>query len=124
MSETLQERKKIRDTMTSLLLSERAPPDWGLHRELATIVDKRGTSAENALKEGTALSPNQDPALSAKVTTGGLSAPASRWKAGCHLLWIDGSWPAVHAPLLSINVEEPWGSHSGRKTKGHFLARQ
>jgi hypothetical protein len=32
----------------SLLLSERAPPDWGLHPELATMVDRRGTSAENA----------------------------------------------------------------------------
>jgi hypothetical protein len=40
--------KKIRDTMTSLLLSERAPPDWSLHPELATKVDRRGTSAENA----------------------------------------------------------------------------
>jgi hypothetical protein len=40
--------KKIRDTMASLLLSERAPPDWDLYPELATIVDRRGTSAENA----------------------------------------------------------------------------
>jgi hypothetical protein len=40
--------KKIRDTMASLLLSERAPPDWGLYPELATVVDSRGTSAENA----------------------------------------------------------------------------
>jgi hypothetical protein len=40
--------KKIRDIMTSLLLSERAPPDWGLHPELATMVERRGTSAENA----------------------------------------------------------------------------
>jgi hypothetical protein len=35
--------------------------------------------------------PNWDPVLSAKVTTGSLSAPISRWKVGCHLLWIDGS---------------------------------
>jgi hypothetical protein len=40
--------KKIRDTMASLLLSERAPPDWGLNPELDTMVDRRGTSAENA----------------------------------------------------------------------------
>jgi hypothetical protein len=33
---------------------------------------------------------NQDPVLSAKVITGGLSAPISRCKMGCHLLWIDG----------------------------------
>jgi hypothetical protein len=38
---------KIRDTMASLLLSERAPPNWGLHPELATMVDRTGTSAEN-----------------------------------------------------------------------------
>jgi hypothetical protein len=40
--------KKIRDTIASLWLSERAPPKWGLHPELATMVDRRGTSAENA----------------------------------------------------------------------------
>jgi hypothetical protein len=40
--------KKIRDTMASLLLSERAPPDWGLYPELATMGDRRGTSAKNA----------------------------------------------------------------------------
>jgi hypothetical protein len=37
--------KKIRETMASLLLSERAPTDWGLHPELAA---RRGISAENA----------------------------------------------------------------------------
>jgi hypothetical protein len=40
--------KKIRDTMASLLLSERTPPDWGLYPEPATTVERRGTSAENA----------------------------------------------------------------------------
>jgi hypothetical protein len=73
---------------------------------------------------GDSPTPNQDPALSAKVTTGGLSAPASRWKARCHLLWIDGSQPPVHAPLLGIDVEELPGSHGGRKTKDHFPPRQ
>jgi hypothetical protein len=66
--------------MTSLLLSERAPPNWVLHPELGTVVDKRGTSAEDAQKEdslGVSPAPNQDPALSAKVTTGGLSTPVS-----------------------------------------------
>jgi hypothetical protein len=41
-------QKKIRDTMASLLLLERAPLDWGLNPELDTMVDRRGTSAENA----------------------------------------------------------------------------
>jgi hypothetical protein len=40
--------KKIKDTMASLQLSERAPPDLGLHPELDTMVDRRGTSAKNA----------------------------------------------------------------------------
>jgi hypothetical protein len=40
--------KKIRDTMASLLLSERAPPYWGLYPEPPTMVGRRGTSAENA----------------------------------------------------------------------------
>jgi hypothetical protein len=40
--------KKIRDTVASLLFSERTPPDWGLNPEPATMEDRRGTSAENA----------------------------------------------------------------------------
>jgi hypothetical protein len=63
-----------------------------------------------------------DPTLSAKVTTGGLSAPVSRWKVRCHLLWIDGSRLPVHAPLLGINVE-PHDSCYHTK-KDHFPARQ
>jgi hypothetical protein len=58
--------KKIRDTMTSLLLSERALSDWGLYPELAAMVDRRGTSAENALKGDSPVNsptPNWDPAL-------------------------------------------------------------
>jgi hypothetical protein len=38
----------------------------------------------------------------------------------CYLLWIDGSWLPVHAPLLGINVEEPHGSHYDRKPKIFF----
>jgi hypothetical protein len=68
--------------MTSLQLSGRAQPNWGQHSKLATIVeDRRGTSAENAQKgvsPGDSPAPLQDPALSAKVTTGSLSAPVSR----------------------------------------------
>jgi hypothetical protein len=81
--------------MTSSQLSGSAPPNWGLYLELATIVDRRGTSTENAQKgdsPGDSPGPHWDLALSAKVTTGGLIAPISRWKVGCHLLWIDGSW--------------------------------
>jgi hypothetical protein len=92
---TKKRKKDKKDTVTSSQLSGSAPPNWGLHPELATIVDRRGTSAENAKKGdrlGDSPSPHRDPALSAKVTTGGLSAPISRWKVGCHLLWIDGSW--------------------------------
>jgi hypothetical protein len=91
------------------------------------MVDRRGTSAENVQKGdslGDSPASNQDPAFSAKVTTGGLSAPVFRWKERCHLLWIDGSRPPVHVPLLGINVEEPHGSHYDKKAKDHFLARQ
>jgi hypothetical protein len=42
----------------------------------------------------------------------------------CHLLWIDGSQPPVHALLLGIDVEEPHGSHYDKKPKDHFPARQ
>jgi hypothetical protein len=80
--------------MTSLQLSKKSPPYWGLHLEFATIVDRRGTSTGNAKRgdsPGDRPAPNQDPVLSARVTTGGLSAHISRWKVRCHLLWIDGS---------------------------------
>jgi hypothetical protein len=93
--------------MTSLQLSEKAPPNWGLHLEFATVVDRRGTSTGNAKREdslGDSPAPNRDPALSARVTTGGLSARVSRWKVRCHLLWIDGSRPPVYALLLGIHV--------------------
>jgi hypothetical protein len=43
-------KKKIRDIMTSLLLSEKAPPNWGLHPKLATMVERRGT-LQRMLKE-------------------------------------------------------------------------
>jgi hypothetical protein len=66
--------------------------------------------------------PHQDRALSAKVTTGGLSAPVFRWKAGCHLLWIDGSWGLLfQAPLLNINVKEPQVTIMVEKWKVIFL---
>jgi hypothetical protein len=57
--------------------------------------------------KGDSPTPNQDPALSARVTTGDLSAPITRWKARHHLLGIDSSWPPVHAPLINIDIEEP-----------------
>jgi hypothetical protein len=71
--------------MTSLQLSGRVPPNGGLYLEFATIVDRKGTCVENAQKgysPGDSPGPHWDLALSAKVTTGGLSAPVSRWKAG------------------------------------------
>jgi hypothetical protein len=110
--------------MTSLQLSQRALSNWGLHPKLATMVDRRGTSAENAQKgvsPGDSPTPNRDPALSAKVTTGGLTAPISRWKVGCHLQWIDGSRPPVQAPLLNISVKAPRRSHNGSEAKVIFL---
>jgi hypothetical protein len=96
--------------MTSLQFSEKAPPNWGLHLEFATTVDRRGTSTENAKRgdsPGDSSAPNRDPALSARVTTGGLSVCVSRWKVRYHLLWIDGSQPPFYVPLLGIHVEEP-----------------
>jgi hypothetical protein len=44
ITRTLLPERKIRDIMTSLL----PPPDWGLYPELATMVDRRGISADNA----------------------------------------------------------------------------
>jgi hypothetical protein len=87
----LKRERRIKDTMTSSQLSGSVPPDWGLYPKLATFVDRRGISAENTQKGdslGDSPGLHQDPALSAKVTTGGLSAPVSRWKAGYHLLWM------------------------------------
>jgi hypothetical protein len=77
--------KRIRNIRTSSQLSGSTPPNGGLHPELATIVDRRGTSAENAQKgdsPGDIPSAHQDLALSAKVTTGGLSAPSPGGRRG------------------------------------------
>jgi hypothetical protein len=87
--------------MTSLLLSERAPLDWGLHPKLGTMVDRRGTSAENAQKgdsPGESPTPNWDPALSAKVTTGGLIAPPpdGRWGATFYGMMGPGPLSRLH----------------------------
>jgi hypothetical protein len=63
--------------------------------ELATIVDRKGTSADNPLKgnsPGDSPGPHWDLELSENVPTGGLNAPFYRWKVGCHLLWIDVFW--------------------------------
>jgi hypothetical protein len=118
------ERKRQKITMTSLQLSEKAPPNWGLHLEFATMVDRRGTFTGNAKRgdsPGDSPTPLWDPAFSARVTTGGLSAPVSRWKVRCLLLRIYVSQTPVHAPLLGIHVEEPQGSHNGREAKVIFL---
>jgi len=59
--------------MTSLL----PPPDWELHLDLAPWWTG-GAFLQRMLKgdsQGDNPTPNQDPALSAKITTGGLSAP-------------------------------------------------
>jgi hypothetical protein len=74
---------------------------------------------------GDSPAPNQDLILSAKVTTGGLSAPISRWKVRCHLLWIDGSQPPVHAPLLASMLRRLMVAiiiHTQKKPKDHFPA--
>jgi hypothetical protein len=82
-------KDKKTPTMTKSQLSGSAPPNGGLHPKLATIVDRRGNSTGNAQKGG---QPGRQPwPPPTKVTTRGLSAPVSRWKAGCHYLWFDGS---------------------------------
>jgi hypothetical protein len=111
--------------MTSLQLSGSALPNWGLYLELATIVNKRGTSTENAKKGdslGDSPSPYWDPVLSAKVTT--LSVHVSRWKVGGHLLWIDGPWGLLFSFHFLVLMLKSLGSHNGRKAKGHFPPRQ
>jgi hypothetical protein len=59
--------KRHQDLIAAL---KEGPTDWGLHPKLATIVNRRGTSAKNAQKGdslGDSPTPNQDPALSAKI---------------------------------------------------------
>jgi hypothetical protein len=48
MSGTLLTGEKKDKRHHGLITALRAPPDWGLNPELATVVDRRGTSAENA----------------------------------------------------------------------------
>jgi hypothetical protein len=78
--------KKIRDTMASLLLSERVPPDWGLYPELATVVDGRGHFCRECLKGdslGDSPAPDQDPAL----------CKGNHWRSKCPRHQMEGEVP-------------------------------
>jgi hypothetical protein len=80
--------------MTSLQLSGSAPPDRGLYPELATIVDKSGTSAGNVQKGdslGDSVGPYQNLVLSANATTGDLSASHLQMEDRVPPPMIDGS---------------------------------
>jgi hypothetical protein len=81
--------KKIRDTMVSLLLSERALPGWGLYPQLATMVDRRGISAENAQKRGQLrrqphLQPGPCPLCK-----------GNHWRSKCPCLQMEGEVPPL-----------------------------
>jgi hypothetical protein len=92
---TKKREKDKKDTMTSLQLLGSAPPDWGLHPKLATIVGMKGTSAENAQKgdsQEDSPNPQLGPCPLCKGNHWRSKSPVSRWKGGCHLLWIVGSW--------------------------------
>jgi hypothetical protein len=81
----LTQEKKITDTMASLLLSDRAPPDWGLYSELATMVDRRVISAENVQGDSPGVSP---------PPTGTLpSLQGNHWRSKCPCLQMDGEVP-------------------------------
>jgi hypothetical protein len=78
-------------------------------------VERRETSTENAQKgdsPGDSFGSHWDLALSTKVVIRGLSAPISRWKVGCDLLWTDGSWGLLSRlhfltePQITIIVEK------------------
>jgi hypothetical protein len=58
---TKRREKDKGNIMTSLLLSERVPPNWDLHSQLATILDIGGTSLENALKGDSPRQPCPQP---------------------------------------------------------------
>jgi hypothetical protein len=61
---------------------------------------------------------SQDPALSTRVTTGGLCAPVTRWKAKCLLLWTDRS---QHPVPHSTSWHQCWGAIMTEKQKIIFL---
>jgi hypothetical protein len=105
--------------MTSLL----PPPDCGLHFEFATMVDRRGISAEDAQNGGQPC-PQPGPCPLCKGNHWRSKCPCLQMEGKMPLLRIDGSWPPVPTPLLGIDVEEPHGGHYGRKTTDHFPARQ
>jgi hypothetical protein len=84
--------KRYNDLITALRDCSTIP-------ELATIVNRRGTSAWNAQKGdslGDSSSPHQDPAFSTKVTTEGLSPLSS-----------DGRWGATSYGLMGSRTSCP-----------------
>jgi hypothetical protein len=113
--------KKIRDTMASLLLSERAPLHWGLHPELATMVE----NAQKGDSPGISPAPNQDPAL----------CKGNHWRSKCPRPSPDGRQGAPFYGLmgpgllsmlqfLASMLRSLVVAIMAEKTKDNFLARQ
>jgi hypothetical protein len=70
---------------------------------------------------GVSPAPNQDPALSAKVTTGGLSAPTSRWKVGATPYGLIGPGPLSMLHFLESMLRSLVVAIMAEKQKVIFL---
>jgi hypothetical protein len=68
--------------MTSLL----PPPNWGLHLEFATMMDKRGTSAENASGGQPGRQPHAQPGPYPLCK-------GNHWRSKCPHLQMEGEVP-------------------------------
>jgi hypothetical protein len=119
--------KKIRDIMTSLLLSEKSPPDWGLNPELAIMVGEEGHFCSECSERGQPGSqpcPQPGPCPLCK---------GNQWRSKCPCLQIEGEvpppmdwWVPASCPH-STSWHQCWGASwqpLWQKTTDHFPARQ
>jgi hypothetical protein len=81
---TKKKEKKTKDTMTSLQLSGSAPPNWGLHPELATTVDKKGKECPKGGQPRKQPRPPPGPCPLYK---------GNHWKFKCPCLQMEGGVP-------------------------------
>jgi hypothetical protein len=102
--------------MTSLQLSKKAPPDWGLHLELATLVDRRVTSTENAQGEQPRRQPRPQPGPSPLCK-------GNHWRSKCPCLQMEGEvpppmdWWVLASCPCSTSWHPCWGAIMAEKQK-------